>query len=85
MGLMRAPKAPVIDRKQYGRVEYGFMRDCCGFVFFLAPHGRETISFPVLEDGKVSPHGDFGTFPETVVDLVHPKDIGITELRWADR
>jgi len=39
--------------------------------------------FPVLEDGTISPHGDFGTFPETVVALVHPKELGISEIQWA--
>lgn len=85
MGLMRAPKVPVIARLPYWEVEYGFMRNAWGGIFFLAPHGRETLSFPVLEDGTISPRGDFGIFPETVVDLVSPKDLGITKLRWADR
>lgn len=83
MKFLIRPQAPVFVRMSYGDVEYGFRKDRMGQIFFLATHGRETISFPVLEDGTISPHGDFGTFPETVVDLVHPKELGISEIQWA--
>ncbi|OHA09109.1 MAG: hypothetical protein A3B37_01020 [Candidatus Sungbacteria bacterium RIFCSPLOWO2_01_FULL_59_16] len=83
MGIMIAPQAPVIARLPYGRVESGFMRNHRGEIFFLWTHGRETIHSPVLEDGTIYPSGDF-LWPDQVVNLVHPRDLGISEIRWAE-
>ena len=84
MMLMTAPQAPVIARMPYGEVGCGFMRNDLGQIFFLWTHGGETVHNPVFEDGTVSRHGDDFLWPEQMVNLVHPKDIGITEIRWAN-
>ena len=46
MKFLIRPEAPVLTRMPYGDVEYGFRKDSWGQIFFLAPHGRETIRFP---------------------------------------
>ncbi len=85
MERMRAPDAPVLDRRPYGRIEFGFMRNSDGEIFFLAPHGRDTLSYPVLKDGSLVACAEFGTFDLIEVDLIHPKDLGFApgeKIRW---
>lgn len=84
--VMRNTKAPVVGKQPFGEIEFGFMRDLSGRIFFLKTWGRETVPFPVLEDGRISKHGAMGAleFPTTTITLVHPKELGITEIRWAD-
>lgn len=84
---MTAPHVPVIGRELMERIEAGFMRNGKGRIFFLRGHGADTIPCPVLADGRILNRGDLNRVPfrgTTVVDLVHPRDLGITELRWID-
>lgn len=83
---MKRPDVPVIARIEYGKVEYGFMKDADGKIFFLRPHGNETIPHPVLEDGSILSGSNLDGLqsPLQIVDLVDAKDIGINTaaLRW---
>lgn len=71
---------------EFGRVEHGFTRDHRDRIYFLAAHGRETIPYPVLEDGSISRYADLDALkaPFIVVQLVHPEALGIAELHWTD-
>ena len=67
-------------------VEQGFMKHRSGRIYFLMAHGNDTVPFAVMEDGSISRKADVdaivpGNIP---IDLVHPKDLGITHFRWAE-
>ncbi len=72
---------PVLKRMQFGRMACGFFRDC-GKIFFASVWGRFTVSFPVREDGVISKEGGGTFFPTKIVDVIHPKNLGITDIRW---
>jgi len=86
MEQMKAPEnIPIIGRELFRRIEYGFMRAGDGKIFFLRPWGEYTIAYPVLVDGSILTRGSGSTdWPDKRVDLVHPRDLGISEIRWAD-
>ena len=86
MKQMVAPQAPVLAQKQFGDLDMAFVRLYDrGQIFMTQGHGRDhTLIYPVLEDGTVQnmpliPY----FFGEKVVEVIHPRDLGITELRWA--
>ena len=83
MKQMVAPDAPVIARIKHHDIETGFAR-IDGRIFYLQVHGRFVIDYPVYEDGTISRHGDFPCYPDTIVDLVRPKDLGIAEICLAE-
>lgn len=67
--------------------ESGFMRDHGGKIFFLCTHGRQTMPFPVFRDGTISNQADLDMLlilAGKKVKIVHPKDLGITEIKWAN-
>ncbi len=83
MRQMRAPQAPAIGREILGTIEFGFMRDHEGRVFFLSAYGRETICLAVLEDGTIMPGTNDFPWPDQEIILVDPKELGITEIKYA--
>ena len=88
MKRMNNLQVPVIATLPFMEIECGFMRDNRGNIIFLTTHGRETVPFPVLEDGSISKHGDVDALtPYRRVSLVDPKDIGIdiNRLLWTNQ
>lgn len=82
---MRAPDALVIVQMVYDDVEHGWMKyGPEGKIFLLLTYGHYTVHRPVFEDGSVSPIFGFDIFPYGEVDLIDPRALGITELRWTD-
>lgn len=80
---MKAVEAPVLARIEYGRVEYGFMRDPDGSIFFLSTtSGGDTIHHTVFEDGSIARAAEIGD-PEKLVEMIHPRALGISGIRWA--
>lgn len=78
---MKAPEARSLGKYPFGKIEMGFMRERDGRIFLLAAHGECTVKWPVLEDGSVLNQGE-AEEPGVMVEMVDPKDIGITELKW---
>ena len=82
---MTALQAPVLAQKRFGDLDVAFVRLYDkGQIFMTQGHGRDhTLIYPVLEDGTVrnTPLIPY-FFSEEVVEVIHPRDLGITELRW---
>jgi hypothetical protein len=83
---MKQMKAPndirILATARYGTIESGFAR-IRDNVFFLLEHGRATFMHPVLEDGTILIHGYIES-PDYMVNLICPKELGISEIRWAN-
>ena len=83
--LLRNTTAPTIARMPWENIEEGFMRDQGGQILFLSARGRWTLAFPVLADGTILRHGTSLPGRGEIVDMVHPHDLGITKICWAQR
>lgn len=82
---MVAPDAPVLTKLQYGTIASAFYRyGREGKVFYAGQHGKWTFSFPVLKDGAISRHGGHIPYPTEEVEVIHPRDLGITEFKWVE-
>ena len=83
MKQMDVPQnVPTLKRMPLGQIACGFFRNC-GKVFFASVWGNFTVTFPVREDGAISKTGGGSLFPTKIVDVIHPKTLGITKIRWA--
>jgi hypothetical protein len=91
---MRRPDIPAVARLPLDEIAAAFVRGNGGEIYLAGARGGVlgffieglTLFYPVYQNGTVSRHG-FGeivqfTAPE--IDIVSPKDLGISEVVWAD-
>ena len=83
--------APVLARMAWGELTGGFFRRDCdkGAILFAVQYGDMIFAFPVFKDGTISTTSA-GRYQEEpylgeMVDVIHPKDLGITEIKWTAR
>jgi hypothetical protein len=92
MKQMIRPDAPVLRRVGFGLLpEDSFFRRLRGGgeIFYVGePLGCEGLDvFPVYEDASISSWScdeDDTPHPAEDVDVIDPKELGITEVKWAD-
>jgi hypothetical protein len=83
MKQMTVLDVPVLRRMAFGMLKNGFTRDYRGKIFFLATRGDWIACFPVLEDKTIMRETDYFPHPGEQATLVHPKNLGIAEIKWA--
>lgn len=79
-------KAPAIQSMPFGQLECGFFRRSHGEkIFFAQPHGKWSFPFPVREDGLILRCGaNDNFFPSEIVETIHPRSLGISEIKWEE-